>query len=221
MLLITAICGMVDAACFLALGGVFAEIMTGNLLLMAFSIGTGTPVTELGHYLVAIICFSVGAVWGGRLLRSRHPFTWRLGDGSSQRHGLLIEWMLIAAAIAVAATLAPAGDNVAARWTVGLLAMAMGIQNATMRVHGVPDIATNVMTLTFTGILSDSRLAGGANPNWRRRAGSVGVFFASAVIGAFLLRFAVWLPLAVALVMLTVALPLLGVRLRAASAVAS
>jgi uncharacterized protein DUF1275 len=37
--MISAICGLVDAVCFLVLGGVFAEMMTGNLLLMAFSIG--------------------------------------------------------------------------------------------------------------------------------------------------------------------------------------
>lgn len=218
VLLITAICGMVDAVCFLALGGVFAEIMTGNLLLMAFSIGTGTPVAELGHYVVAIASFAVGAVWGGRLLRSRHPLTWRMGESASQRHGLLIEWLLVAAAVVVALALAPSDDNDAARWTVGLLAMAMGIQNATMRVHGVPDIATNVMTLTFTGVLSDSGLAGGANPNWRRRAGSVAVFVASAALGAFLLRFGVWVPLALALAMLTAALPLLGVRIRGLAA---
>jgi uncharacterized membrane protein YoaK (UPF0700 family) len=36
LLLIAAVCGLIDAACFLALGGVFAEIMTGNILLLAF-----------------------------------------------------------------------------------------------------------------------------------------------------------------------------------------
>ena len=29
--MISATCGLVDALCFLALGGVFAEMMTGNL----------------------------------------------------------------------------------------------------------------------------------------------------------------------------------------------
>jgi len=33
--MITVICGLVDAVCFIGLGGVFAEMMTGNLLLMA------------------------------------------------------------------------------------------------------------------------------------------------------------------------------------------
>ena len=39
--LITGVCGLVDDACFLSLGGVFAEIMTGNLLFLCFSVGSG------------------------------------------------------------------------------------------------------------------------------------------------------------------------------------
>ena len=47
-----------------------------------------------------------------------------------------------------------------------------------VRVHGVPDIATNVMSVTFTGIFADSTLAGGTNRSWRRRMTSVGLFMA-------------------------------------------
>jgi hypothetical protein len=42
-----------------------------------------------------------------------------------------------------------------------------------VRVHGVPDIATTVMTVTFTGIFADSTPAGGTN-----RMTSVGLFMA-------------------------------------------
>jgi len=35
--MISSTCGLVDAVCFLSLGGVFAEMMTGNLLLMALN----------------------------------------------------------------------------------------------------------------------------------------------------------------------------------------
>ena len=73
--LISATCGLVDALCFLALGGVFAEMMTGNLLLMALSIGTGSALGQSARYIPAI---------------------------------------------------------------VAMLALAMGIQNAMVRVHGVP-----------------------------------------------------------------------------------
>jgi len=56
--MISATCGLVDAVCFLALGGVFAEMMTGNLLLMALSIGTGGALGETARYIPAIVASS-------------------------------------------------------------------------------------------------------------------------------------------------------------------
>jgi uncharacterized membrane protein YoaK (UPF0700 family) len=67
--MISATCGLVDALCFLALGGVFAEMMTGNLMLMALSIGTGSALGQSARYDPAILAFSLGALIGGRLLR--------------------------------------------------------------------------------------------------------------------------------------------------------
>lgn len=49
----------------------------------------------------------------------------------------------------------------------------MGFRNATIRQLKVPDLTTTVLTLTITGIAANSSLAGGANPNWARRIGSV------------------------------------------------
>ena len=51
--LIAGLCGLVDAACFLSLGQVFAEMMTGNLLLFCFLIGLGQSLFQHGIYLVA------------------------------------------------------------------------------------------------------------------------------------------------------------------------
>src|SRR5258705_161299 len=39
--LITAVCGFVDAACFLSMGGVFAEIMTGTALVSDSAVAGG------------------------------------------------------------------------------------------------------------------------------------------------------------------------------------
>jgi hypothetical protein len=44
-------------------------MMTGNLLLMAFSIGVGTPLGNSARYVTAILSFVAGALLGGRLLR--------------------------------------------------------------------------------------------------------------------------------------------------------
>lgn len=67
--MISAICGLVDAVCFLALGGVFAEMMTGNLLLLAFSIGVGTPLGDSVRYGTAIGLFMMSAAVGAVLIQ--------------------------------------------------------------------------------------------------------------------------------------------------------
>ena len=73
---ITAICGMLDAATFLGLGHVFAETMNGNIVLLAFTVGTrGVPGLtsllpgNLWPYVVALAGFAAGAAAGGRLVR--------------------------------------------------------------------------------------------------------------------------------------------------------
>jgi uncharacterized membrane protein YoaK (UPF0700 family) len=201
--LITAICGLVDAVCFLALGHVFAEMMTGNLLLLAFSIGTGNIMDGSAHYVPAILAFVVGALLGGRLLRGPQKL-------KERRIGFAVEWMIILLATLLAGLTRPDDVNVSGQILVALLSLAMGIQNAMIRVHGVPDLATNVMTVSFTGIIADSTPAGGDNRNWHRRVLSVGLFFTTAAIGALLLQFGIVWPLLVASLVFSIAMiPLL------------
>ena len=201
--MITAICGLVDAVCFLALGGVFAEMMTGNLLLMALSIGTGAPLGDAAHYVPALAAFMVGALLGGRLLRGPQKLVER-------RIGFAVEWVLIVGATVWSAVAMPDAKNLAGQVLVAILALAMGLQNAMVRHHGVPDLATNVMTLTFTAFIADSTAAGGDNRNWRRRMGSVGTFVCSAAIGALLLQWGIVWPLLLATIVFGVAMiPLL------------
>jgi len=201
---ITCICGMLDAACFLGLGNVFAEIMTGNLVYLAFAIGTlGTgksaPIVQL---LVVLGAFAVGALAGGRLVRLP-------GWYGALRVGFVVEWLaLIAATVTTEAT--HAGPHVDSRyWVTGILAFGMGVQNAMVRRWGIPDLATNVMTLTMTGLIADSPLAGGPNTRAARRATSIAIFFVSAAFGAFLVRFGVVWPQLTAVILFTVALPVL------------
>lgn len=192
--LLTATCGMVDAACFLALGGVFAEIMTGNLLLLAFSIGEGSFVEDWHKFVSALVCFALGAIVGGRLLHMT-----RLSG--QRRHGFVLQGACMALATVLTFVWQPSGESVYARIVVGILAFAMGVQNAMIRRHGVSDVATNVMTVTFTGLLADSRIAGGDGARWKRRAGSVAIFLVGASVGAALVQFgAQWALLAATLV---------------------
>jgi uncharacterized membrane protein YoaK (UPF0700 family) len=67
-----------------------------------------------------------------------------------------------------------------------LLAFAMGVRNATVRRLAVPGITTTVLTMTLTGLASDSSLAGGSNPDAARRLSAVALMFLGAIVGALL-----------------------------------
>ena len=123
-----------------------------------------------------------------------------------RRIGFAVEWVLILAATALTWVSGPDAHNLVGYVVVAMLALAMGIQNAMVRVHGVPDLATNVMTVTFTGILADSTAAGGTNHNWRRRVASVGLFTASAALGGLLLRFGTVWPLVLTSIVFSLAM---------------
>jgi len=207
--IITATCGLIDAVCFLALGGVFAEMMTGNLLLMALSLGTGNALGDTARYLPAMLAFMMGALLGGRLLRGSQKL-------QERRVGFAVEWLIVVVATGVAWRASLDAQNVAGHVIVVMLAFAMGIQNAMVRAHGVPDLATNVMTVTFTAIIADSKPAGGDSRNWRRGGLSVGLFVTGAALGAFLLKFGVVWPLVATSALFTLAMvPLLWGKPRA------
>jgi uncharacterized membrane protein YoaK (UPF0700 family) len=196
--LIAGLCGLVDAACFLALGAVFAEMMTGNLLLFCFDVGTFRPIMQHAVYLIALGSFAAGAVAGGRIVRGAHGHT---------RLGFAVEWLFLALAV-ILSVFVPLGSSGPIRDAlISLLAFAMGMQNALLRRHGVPDLATNVMTLTLTALVADSVLSGGQNERWQRRLTSIGTFMVCAVVGAALTKtIAPWAPLMLALVFFSVAL---------------
>jgi uncharacterized membrane protein YoaK (UPF0700 family) len=88
---------------------------------------------------------------------------------------------------------------------IGLLAAALGLQNATVRRLAVPDITTTVLTLTLTGLAADSWLAGGTSPRVGRRVAAVGLMAAGALVGAPLLRVDVALPVLAAAVVIALA----------------
>lgn len=209
---LTGICGLIDVACFVAIGGVFAELMTGNLLLVGISIGTRQfdPSTA-ALYASAIVPFLLGAFAAG-LLTNRRP------SHGPRIIGYPVEYVCIVTGTAIAVLTHPtqittpglyqASDGYLLQRLaiIGFLAFAMGIHNAIMRKHGVPDIATNVMTLTLAGLVAESRLAGGPATHWQRRLTSVGIFIAGAAFGAWLLRFGVAAPLVAASAIFTIAL---------------
>lgn len=222
--MLTVVCGLIDGTCLLALGGVFAQLMTGNLLFLGLSIGAGGEVSgsRIVAYLGAIIPFCIGAVIAGQMMH-------RLAGPVARRRGLITEWALVILGTILAFVMIPtvtgtspiaalSGDeSVAASHetqnliVVAVLALAMGLHGALLKVHGVKDIATNVMTMTLTTIFSEGPLAGDKSGAWKRKVLSVVIFVASAALAAWLIRFGVAAPLIAACVVFTLALvPLLS-----------
>ena len=197
--LLTAVCGLIDAASFLALGGVFAEIMTGNIMFLAFQIGQGGGWEVVPRFLVPLVAFSLGAVGCGFLLMSAR-------FGARRRHAFVVVAALVAAATLLAFVWSPQQQSSAAMVIVGILAFAMGMQNAAVLHHAVPDVATNVMTLTLVRLLANWSIVGGTNQRWQYRVASLSIFFVAALVGAVLVRVSAGAALAAALILYLVAL---------------
>jgi uncharacterized membrane protein YoaK (UPF0700 family) len=193
---LTIVTGLVDAVSYVGLGHVFVANMTGNVVFVGFALA-GAPGLSVPASLAALGAFLIGAISGGRIgvrlgaHRGRH-----LQAATATSAALVLVAVVVSAAVGE-----PAGQ--AARYALlALLALAMGVQNATARVLAVPDLTTTVLTLTLTGVAADSRLAGGTGGHPSRRLISVAAMLAGAAIGALLvIKVDLALPLAVAAVL--------------------
>ena len=201
--LITAICGLIDATSFVGLGGTFVELMTGNLILVALQIGDPNLIVELpgmvvplSNFVSPIGAFIVGAGFGGWVIRGSKVL-------SERRRGFIVEWCVLVAAVVLTLALDPGASGVARNIVIAFLAFAMGLQNALMLVHGVPNLATNVMTLTMTSLFSN--LADGSG-RWHRQVASISIFVGSVIVGAALVQRGIVYPLLLAVAIFTAAL---------------
>jgi uncharacterized membrane protein YoaK (UPF0700 family) len=175
---LTGVTGVVDAVSILALGRVFVANMTGNVVFVGFAVA-GAAGFSLAASLVGLGGFLVGAGAGGQLVA-------RLGVDRSRVFAVAVsvEVALLALATLVVG-LTIHSSNIGRDAAVGLLAVAMGMQNAVARHLAVPDLTTTVLTMTLTGIASDLR-HGKHGLATARRLLAVAAMFAGAVLGAFL-----------------------------------
>ena len=195
LIILTVVTGVVDAVTYLGLGHVFAANMTGNTVLLGFALG-GASEISITASLVSLAAFLVGAAAGGFLARALE---------ADRRRWLATALVLETVGLWLAAgcaALALSGYVI-----VGLLALTMGVRNATVRRMAIPDLTTTVLTLTLTGLAAD---AAGGNGLYRvstRRIASVVAMLAGALAGALLLGQGLTSPLvaAGALLVLTTA----------------
>ena len=185
LIVLSAVTGLVDAVSVLGLGQVFVANMTGNTVFLGFAVG-GAPGFEVPRYVVALLAFLMGALAGGWVANAFAQSTrrrWLLTVAAAET---ILFWAAAVVAIQYdAGSLSPASRLFT---LIGLTAVAMGLRNATVRRLKVPDLTTTVLTLTLTGLASDSSLSGGENRNWRRRIAAVLAIFVGALIGAVLVR---------------------------------
>jgi uncharacterized membrane protein YoaK (UPF0700 family) len=182
LLLLTVATGFIDAASYLGLGHVFVANMTGNVVFFGFAANPNSGLSAL-MAAIAFAGFIGGAFAGGvagRIWSVRARWWPTIAFGVQGA-------VLIGAAVAACyAPPAPAGDGRA--WLVATLAVAFGLQNATVRKIAVPDLTTTVLTLTVTGLAADSRLGGGPGAKPVRRVSSIAAMLAGAAAGAVLIQ---------------------------------
>ena len=179
---LTAVTGIVDAVCFLALGQVFTANMTGNVVLLGFAMAGVESLSAL-RSATAISAFVAGAVIGVRLSRSMPTRSMARGPAAA----FAVEAaLLLLSAIVVARGGGAAAGSIAVSSVIVTTGLAMGLRSATIRQLGERDINTTVLTMTLTGIAIDSVLAGGNNREFSKRLGSVGSMVVGATVGAWL-----------------------------------
>ncbi|MFJ2817485.1 YoaK family protein [Streptomyces sp. NPDC087294] len=179
LLALTVVSGLIDAVSYLGLGHVFTANMTGNVVVLGFA-AAGAPGFSVPHTATSLGCFLVGALVGGRVAVT-------LGSGSRRRWArrtLGAEAVLVGVSALIALVWPGAGGTVYA--LIGVTAFAMGLRNATVRKLGIPDLTTTVLTMTLTGLASDSRVGGGSGRRSPRRAASVVAMAVGAFLGAWL-----------------------------------
>lgn len=194
LVLLTVVTGMVDAVSFLGLGRVFVANMTGNVVFLGFTLG-GYRTSDAWASLLAIAAFAVGAWTAGRLTRNLPVPTGRRARVFEVAVGT--QTVLVGAALVV--TLTFGHQQPAPRMAmIALLGFGEGLQMGTVRALAVPDLATNVITTTLTGLAADP-----PGPPSRRRLVSIVAMLFGAFVGAALhLHVAVWAALLAAMLLL-------------------
>jgi uncharacterized membrane protein YoaK (UPF0700 family) len=187
--------GLVDAASYLGLGRVFAANMTGNVVLLGFGIAGAGGLPVLAP-LVSLLAFVLGAGAGGMVatrLAERRPV--HLAAAIGAETVTLVIAAIVAAAVSVHAGRF-SGDAL-----IAILALGMGVRNATARGLAVPDLNTTVLTMTITALASGLPPFGGSGQGTLRRMVAVIAMLCGALFGALLIKTAlVWPLLAGALV---------------------
>ena len=174
--------GGMDAIGFIAMGGVFASVMTGNLVLLGVSIGRRNG-SLAAHVGVALAGYIAGVVAG--VIVAGRPDPGRSTWPARVTAALLVELALIIG-LTVGWELAgghPAGDP--QLLLLAVAALAMGIQSSAVRSLAAPGLSSTYMTGTLTGLVS-AVAAGDGLAGQRRNLAMIAAVVIGAALGGVL-----------------------------------
>jgi uncharacterized membrane protein YoaK (UPF0700 family) len=164
--------GATDVACFTRVGGVFASVMTGNIVLWGLAAARGS-LTLFSHTAVSISGYIVGVAAGALIA---HRVKTAAGDGAPllEAH---VSWVLRSELILLAGF--TAGWEISATRPTGwaqfsllaVLAAAMGMQSSAVRDMGMSEVSTTFLTGTLTGLVASAVRPGQPTPHRLRKSG--------------------------------------------------
>src|SRR5450631_1556371 len=171
--------GSLDAIGFLGLGGVFASVMTGNVVLLGLSAGTGNGLLA-AHAVVAISGYVIGATAGVRVAGDRSP-TGTAGWSIAVNAVLTIEFGLVVL-FAIGWEFARGKPTTPSQLAlIGIAATAMGLQSAAVRASTSAGVSTTYLTGTLTDVVATLASGRALHLEWTGVA-----VLAAALIGAVL-----------------------------------
>jgi uncharacterized membrane protein YoaK (UPF0700 family) len=148
VLILAVVSGATDASGFLHLGGAFASVMTGNMVLLGLAGGTANS-SLAAHAGAAIAAFIVGCVIGGRVAGHHHK-----DDGiwpTPITIALTVELAIfVVYAIGLEAVNGDPGSSVYKTVLLALNAIALGLQSGAIQRFGIPGLSTTYLTGTLT-----------------------------------------------------------------------
>ncbi|MDT0261656.1 YoaK family protein [Jatrophihabitans lederbergiae] len=151
VVVLTFLTGAADATGFLALGGAFSSVMTGNMVLLGLSVGHAEATLAVNSG-AAIISYIIGVLVGAHIAGTAHP-----SDPVWPRQvtrALAAELLVLSAFLVLWEITAEDRSAIAARALLMLAAAALGIQGSAIQRFGVPGLSSTYLTGTLTSLIS-------------------------------------------------------------------
>lgn len=194
VVVLTITTGAVDAASLLALGNVFASVITGNMVLLGVAAGAARPALAV-HSGVALAGYMAGVAIGAPVVVHRE------GPGGTWPPSVTVTLVVelgVLCAFSIAWELAGAAPRGGVQLAlVFVLAAAMGLQAAAVRRLG--QMSSTYLTSTLTGLVAG--LVTGSKPDGMSRSlGVLAAIVAGAVAASVIVKTVpAWLPAVVLL----------------------